>query len=179
MDARQDALLAAAEVIRAVRRIALESGRPAIRATVGQLYVEPNVTSAVAGRVRFVVDVRDVEAEPRGEVARQIEEAIAAACAPERLSYRIENPMSAPPGPTDPTIRAAIEAACARVGTPYQPIVSGASHDAQNLALVTPTGMIFVPSREGRSHSPAEYTEPEQLALGVDVLIATLLELAT
>lgn len=179
MDARQDALLAAAEVVVAARRIALASGRPTIRTTVGQLYVEPNVTSAVAERVRFVVDVRDVDAEARAEVARQVEEAIDRACAVEGLTYRIENPMSAPPGPTDPAVRAAIDSACARLGVPSMPIMSGASHDAQNLALVTPTGMIFVPSRAGRSHSPAEYTEPEQLALGTDVLIATLLELAS
>jgi hydantoinase/carbamoylase family amidase len=179
MDARQDALQAAAEIVVAVRRIALESGRPTLRATVGQLSVEPNVTSAVAERVRLVVDVRDVEADVRAVAARRVEEAIAAACAREALAYRIENPMSAPPGPTDPAIRAAIAAACARVGAPWMPIVSGASHDAQNLARVIPTGMIFVPSHDGRSHCPAERTEPEQLALGTDVLIATLLELAT
>jgi len=126
-----------------------------------------------------VVDVRDVDAEARAEVARQVEEAIDRACAVEGLTYRIENPMSAPPGPTDPAVRAAIDSACARLGVPSMPIMSGASHDAQNLALVTPTGMIVVPSRAGRSHSPAEYTEPEQLALGTDVLIATLLELAS
>jgi allantoate deiminase len=178
MDARQDALLAASEVVVAVRQIALESGRPTLRATVGQLSVEPNVTSAVAEHVRFVVDVRDVDADARGEAARRVEEAIVAACAPERLTYRIENPMSAPPGPTDAGVRSAIETACTRLSVPSMPIVSGASHDAQNLALVTPTGMIFVPSHEGRSHSPAEFTEPEHLALGTDVLIATLLELA-
>jgi allantoate deiminase len=179
MDARRDALLAASEVVVAVRRIALEAGRPTLRATVGQLYVEPNVTSAVAERVRFVVDVRDVDADARGAAARRVEEAIVAACAPERLAYRIENPMSAPPGSTDAGVRSAIESACTRLGVPWMPIVSGPSHDAQNLALVTPTGMIFVPSHEGRSHSPAEFTAPEHLALGTDVLIATLLELAT
>jgi len=178
MEARKDALLAAAEVVLAARKIAVESARPTARATVGQLFVEPNVTSAVAERVRFVVDVRDVDAAERARIAERVEQAIAVACQRERLSYRIANPMSATPGHTDPAVRAAIEEACRVIGVPFMRLMSGASHDALNLAQVVPTGMIFVPSRDGRSHSPAEFTSLDQLALGTDVLIATLLQLA-
>lgn len=178
MEARQDALLAAAEVIVAVRRAAVESARPTARATVGQLFVEPNVTSAVAERVCFVVDVRDVDAGARSLLVSKIKHAIATACAHECLGFSIDAPYSAIPCPTDPTIRAEIVVACRSLDTPFLELPSGASHDAQNLARLAPSGMIFVPSRDGRSHSPAEYTEPDDLACGTDVLIETLLRLA-
>jgi hydantoinase/carbamoylase family amidase len=179
MDARKDALLAAAEVVLAVRQIVTEAARPTARATVGQLFVEPNVTSAVAERVRFVVDLRDVDAEARAQMAARVEPAIAAACAREGLEFSISNPMSATPGSTDPSIQEAITAASQCLEVPFLSLISGASHDAQNLAQVVPTGMIFVPSHAGRSHSPAEFTSFDDLTLGTDVLIHTLLQLAT
>jgi hydantoinase/carbamoylase family amidase len=178
MDARRDPLLAAAEVILAVRRLVIETNRPTARATVGQLYVEPNVTSAVPERVRFVVDLRDVEGSPRAALAARIEQAVATACAREQVLHTVTVSWSAVPGPTDPTIQATIAAACAELGEPFHRLISGASHDAQNLAQVVPAGMIFVPSRDGRSHSPAEFTSFEDLACGTDVLIAVLVRLS-
>ena len=71
-----------------------------------------------------------------------------------------------------------IEAAAAALGQPIRRMVSGAGHDAQMLARICPTSMIFVPSVDGISHNPAEFTRPEHLALGADVLLRTLLDLA-
>jgi hydantoinase/carbamoylase family amidase len=179
MNQRQDALLAAAEIILAVRRLALASERDTARATVGQITVRPNVTSAVAGEVDLVVDVRDVESAPRAELVARIEDTIRDASERQGVACSVRVPMSAVPGPTHVHVQAAIQATCESLGVPYLRMTSGASHDAQNVLRRVPAGMIFVPSHEGRSHSPAEHTDPEQLAVGTDVLIGTLLSLAT
>lgn len=178
MDARQDPLLAAAEIIRAVRAVIDKSGRPTARGTVGVVEVEPNVSSVVPEKVRLVVDIRDVDAEARQLLVEQVEESIGDACRRERVRWRTENPMAAPPGPTDPGVQRTIEDVCDRLRIRHVKMISGASHDAQNVAKFVPTGMIFIPSRDGRSHSAAEYSDPEDIARGVDVLIGTLLALA-
>jgi N-carbamoyl-L-amino-acid hydrolase len=79
--------------------------------------------------------------------------------------------------PTDPDIRNLIEEAVVELGYSYQRMPSGAGHDSQNLATITPTGMIFVPSRGGISHSPSEYTAPLDMARGAHVLYRTILKL--
>ncbi|HKX54639.1 MAG TPA: M20/M25/M40 family metallo-hydrolase, partial [Xanthomonadales bacterium] len=81
------------------------------------------------------------------------------------------------PAPTDPRLRKLIEETVAELGFSYQLMPSGAGHDAQNMATITPTGMIFVPSRGGISHSPQEYTAPLDMARGAQVLYQTILRL--
>lgn len=177
LDHRKDALLAAAEVITQVRSLAVKTGRPSIRATVGQLVVSPNVTSVVAESVRFVVDVRDTEEEPRSGLIEQIRAAIDLACSREGLAADMRATMSARPIRTDARVVDAIESACRCFNLPFAHIVSGASHDALNVALVAPTGMIFVRSVGGRSHTPTEFTSGEDIAAGADALIGTLIHL--
>jgi hydantoinase/carbamoylase family amidase len=179
MDARRDPILAAAAIIRGVRDVVVASDRPTARGTVGIVEARPGVSSVVAETVRLVVDIRDVDAGERQRLVDGVLDVVRAACAPERIDWATENPMAAPPGPTDESVRSAIAAACDRVGVPYLELPSGASHDAQNLASHVPTGMIFVPSRDGRSHSPAEHSDIEDIARGVDVLIETLVTLAS
>jgi acetylornithine deacetylase/succinyl-diaminopimelate desuccinylase-like protein len=84
-----------------------------------------------------------------------------------------------PPTPMDQPVIATIEQAVRRRGFTYRRMVSGAGHDSQILGRHVPTAMIFVPSRDGRSHSPAEFTAPEQLLRGVQVLADTLLALTS
>jgi N-carbamoyl-L-amino-acid hydrolase len=86
------------------------------------------------------------------------------------LGHRLE------PVPADPAIQAAIEHACAQLGLPHLRLSSGAGHDAMNMARICPYGMIFVPSEEGLSHAPEEYTRPHHCVDGGRVLLAALLE---
>jgi acetylornithine deacetylase/succinyl-diaminopimelate desuccinylase-like protein len=83
------------------------------------------------------------------------------------------------PVPLDAGIREVIRGCATELGLSSTDIPSGAGHDSQNMALLTPTAMIFVPSRGGRSHVPVEYTTDEDVVAGGDVLLATLTELAT
>jgi N-carbamoyl-L-amino-acid hydrolase len=82
------------------------------------------------------------------------------------------------PVPMDPAVVAAIEAACRRLGVPYQRMPSGAGHDAMNMARIAPAGMIFIPCRGGVSHNPDEYAAPADIVRGIDVLTETLATLA-
>jgi N-carbamoyl-L-amino-acid hydrolase len=84
-----------------------------------------------------------------------------------------------PPVAFDPTVVAAVEAAAEARGLPTLRLLSGAGHDAQMLARVCPTAMVFVPSRGGISHNPAEHTDPDQLAAGTAVLLDVLVGLAS
>ncbi|HRW28915.1 MAG TPA: M20/M25/M40 family metallo-hydrolase, partial [Emcibacteraceae bacterium] len=81
------------------------------------------------------------------------------------------------PALTDPAVRDIIEQSAKELGLSYQHMQSGAGHDAQHMAEITPTGMIFVPSRGGISHSPNEYSSPEDMANGANVLLHTILKL--
>ena len=82
------------------------------------------------------------------------------------------------PVPFDPRVEEAIRRSAAELGIPCRSMVSGAGHDAQMMARICPTAMIFVPSRDGVSHSPREYTAPEDLERGAQVLLGTLVLLA-
>jgi len=179
MDRRHDALVVAAEIVAAARRLARATRRETARATVGQLTVRPNVTSAVPGEVDLVVDVRDVDGAARAALAADIEKAIGEASRREGVDWSVTIPMSAVPGQTHPLVQTAIQATCEAMDLPYLRMMSGASHDTLNMLRRVPAGMIFVPSHDGRSHSPAEHTDAEQLAIGTDVLIGTLVRLAT
>jgi N-carbamoyl-L-amino-acid hydrolase len=173
MSERRDALLAAAQVILAVPGL---TGADGVRvATTGTVVVEPGAWNVVPGRVRLGVELRDVsdEAIERG-LDRLAAEAGAIAGA---TGTRIE--VVRGPGvlaaPCDPGLRDLIGAAADGLGLPAMTLPSGAGHDAQVIAAIAPIGMIFVPSRAGISHAPGEFTEPEDLVNGANVLLRTLL----
>jgi N-carbamoyl-L-amino-acid hydrolase len=175
MDERRDALLAAAELVLAVDRVA--SGLPGRQvATVGRIHAEPGAPNVIPGRVTLSLEIRDL-AEPKiGEVFRAVE-AEAARIAESRrtpIAFR-ELDVVIEPAPTDERIRRIIEESAAAAGLSHRRMPSGAGHDAQEIAHVAPIGMIFVPSRDGVSHAPKEYTTPADMANGANVLLRTLL----
>lgn len=177
MKGRRDALLAASHMVIGVNRIALE--RPGRHvATVGRLSVEPGAPNVIPGRVVMSLEVRDLDSE----VIRQLyNEAVAlsgevASQTGTEVSWKHLD-VSADPAPTDKAMRDIIEAAARELGLSTRRMPSGAGHDAQDLARITPTGMIFVPSRGGISHSPEEYTSPEDMAHGATVLLQAILKI--
>lgn len=175
MPQRVDALVSASELALAVNRIALElEGRQV--ATVGRIEAFPGAPNVVPGKVVMSLEVRDLSENKIWEVFRLIEaEAARIAAARGTPIAFTELDTASPPAPTDTEMRDIIEAAAKRLGYSYQRMPSGAGHDAQDLAKITPTGMIFVPSKDGVSHSPFEYTSPEDMARGASVLLQAIL----
>ena len=178
MALRQDALLGAAEIALAVERIAQESPSGTTVGTVGVLGVLPGAINVVPGEARMLVDVRDSDLAAREAALAAVYAAIAEVCARRRLEASVSEVSNDPPSVCDSRVIAAVWEACAAVGVTGHAMQSGAYHDCMSFAQEVPIGMIFIPSAGGISHSPDEYTAPEQIDLGVDVLTDTLRRLA-
>lgn len=147
-----------------------------LRFTIGRITVAPNTSNSVAGRLSFTIDLRHPDAETlqtRGDQVAQV--AFAAA---EGAHIRVRETFTAAPRGFDPAIMAAIGCAADAAGLAHQALPSGAFHDAQFVAQICPSGMIFIPCRGGVSHHPSEYASPGSLAAGARVLAGTLLALA-
>ncbi len=177
MDQRRDAMLAAAHLTLAVNRIVTDTpGRQV--GTVGRIRAEPGAPNVIPGKVVMSLELRDLSAEKiRSLFSRIREEAGGIA---ERTGTTIRfSPIdaTAKPAPTDEGMRRLIAEAATELDLTYKLMPSGAGHDAQDVARIAPTGMIFVPSVGGISHSPEEFTRPEDMANGANVLLQTILKI--
>jgi N-carbamoyl-L-amino-acid hydrolase len=176
MSQRRDALVAASKIILAVREIVTaQAGRQV--GTVGALSVQPGAPNVIPGRVEFPVELRDLSMDKIEELARQIHERAAALAAGDGVTLAWELASSHEPALTHPRIRFQIQQAAAEMRAVTLTMPSGAGHDAQAMARLCPVGMIFVPSKDGISHSPAEYSRPEEIACGAELLYRTILRL--
>lgn len=177
MRGRSDALAAAAEAVLIAEEIALDPRHHGTRATVGRLYVEPGSITTIPGRTRLSVDVRDVDADRQRLSAAEIVRRTQAVCDRRRVRLEIRLLADTSPVVLPVWVRQAITEAADQQGVSYRVLTSGASHDAQMINRVTPTGMVFVPSKAGLSHVPEEWTASTDLAVGVGVLLGSLLDL--
>ena len=171
---RRDALLAAAHLIAAVRRIAEEHPDEA-RGTVGQLDVTPNSRNVIPGRVALTVDLRNARDETLSRMVEALRAECAAIAAREQLGIELEEVVYFPPCRFDPALVGMVEQAARRLGHSHRRIASGAGHDAVYVARRHPAAMIFVPCEGGISHNEIENAEPEHLAAGTDVLLEAVL----
>jgi beta-ureidopropionase / N-carbamoyl-L-amino-acid hydrolase len=147
-----------------------------LRFTVGRIEVSPNTSNSVADRVRFTIDFRHPSAEVLRERGDAIEGTVREAV--RDCGVSVTERFIAQPVVFSPAVIGLVERAAAAQGYSTLRMPSGAFHDAQFIVPLCPAGMIFVPSRKGISHNPAEYSEPEQLAKGTRVLAQVLSELA-
>jgi len=177
MRVRHDALVAAAAVVSGVRGIATRLGGDAVT-TVGTLDVAPNIVNAIPGRVRLSIDVRDPKTEVVDHGRAMIDQMVREACEREGVRYELEHYWRVPFTPFDPAVVAAVERAARASGARCRRMLSGAGHDAQYMAAIGPTGMVFVPSRGGRSHCEEEFTPMEDITDGANTLLLAALELA-
>jgi N-carbamoyl-L-amino-acid hydrolase len=176
MDMRQDALVAAAELVLAVREIALhQPGDPV--ATVGYMNVLPNAVNIVPGRVDLSVDMRDLSRDCLLTMESRLKREAQRIGAVHGVDVSFKPLLCVEPTPATPEIQGAIANVCDHLGLSHCHLPSRAGHDALEMGRVTDMGMIFVPSEEGISHSGAEYTSPEQCTQGANVLLHTFLEL--
>ncbi|WP_150273071.1 Zn-dependent hydrolase [Paenibacillus tepidiphilus] len=177
MGLRRDALAGAAEMLLWLERAAQDAGDPLV-ATAGRLETYPGTPNVIPGEVRFTLDIRHSEAG----MLEQFCQAAAAACggiARRRgLTFALEETLATAPAPMDRELAERLEQLCSEQGLTHHRMVSGAGHDAQLFAPRCPAAMLFVPSRGGVSHAPEEYSSPEELAAGLNILTALLYELA-
>lgn len=174
MAMRRDALWGAATLVLEVRRLALVSAGATV-ATVGKVDVDPGATNVVPGAARVRIEVRSGEDARLARLRADVEAAAHAAAGAFGLSVTVDPWDSLPPQPLDDAIRSLALAHAARRGLRAISMPSWAGHDAKILAPHVPAGLIFVPSRDGISHSPAEFTSPEQIAAGVQMLMDTVM----
>jgi beta-ureidopropionase / N-carbamoyl-L-amino-acid hydrolase len=175
MTRRQDALLAAAKFTVAVNdAVRAEPGRQV--ATVGRLVATPNTTNVIAGEVKLTVDLRDIETATLERFRTRFETLGREIGAQTGTTFAVASLFDSEPALADPRMMDVVESSAGALGLSARRMPSGAGHDAQEIARIAPMGMIFVPSVGGISHSPREYTKPEDVAAGVDVLLNAVVE---
>ena len=177
MDTRLDPMAGAAEIISGVINTALLMGRPAVT-TVGRISAEPGATPIVPERVVFTIDSRHTDPVQRALLYERHEEMMRSVARRRGLGIRWSITGEHTPCPCDPELVRIIGQAAADQGIPAMRIPSGAAHDSQQIALIAPVAMIFVQSKDGRSHTPAEFTSLEHAVAGIEVLAETLHRLA-
>ena len=178
MERRRDAFLAAADYALKARDLVVGRGGGRAVTNFGVVHVHPGASNIVPGRAELVHEMRDPDPEVLERLARDCEALAGEVAAARGITVELR-PLSATlPAPCAPRVQAAIEAACASLGLASQRLYSAAGHDAQNLAGVTDSGMIFIPSRGGRSHRVDEMSDWDAIERGANVLLHTLLRLA-
>jgi beta-ureidopropionase / N-carbamoyl-L-amino-acid hydrolase len=174
MNRRRDAMVSAAELVLAVNRVATSMpGRQV--ATVGRLRAEPGAPNVIPGEVVLSLEIRDLSSDKIDRVFEAIQEEARQIAETRGTPIRFAEIAAVSPAPTDERMRRIIAASAEEVGLSFQLMPSGAGHDAQDMARLAPTGMIFVPSRGGISHSPREFTSAEDMANGASVLLRAVL----
>lgn len=177
MTRRRDALVGAARMILFLEELARTTDNAA-RLTVGSLEVSPNSTSTVPGEVKFTIDLRHPDEATLVTLTDIIQSKLPEIAGASGLEVAISVGLEKKPVVFDEAIGAQIQAAAEELGFTSLPILSGAGHDAMNLAPLMPTGMIFIPCAEGISHNEREYADPAHIAAGADVLLQVLLQRA-
>ncbi|WP_123041448.1 allantoate deiminase [Cohnella candidum] len=177
MSMRLDALAAAAEMMLVLEKAASRAGEPLV-ATVGRMKTAPNIPNVIPGTVEFTLDIRHLSETLLTGFCEAVLGKFRSIAERRSVGFSIQTALLSRPVPMDPLLTGKLEQICRERGLAYRRMMSGAGHDAQSFSSLCPTAMLFVPSRAGISHSPGEYTAPEHLATGAQVLTEMLHELA-
>jgi len=178
MEDRFDPLQAAARIIIEVDQIARDAGPNAV-ATVGRITCDPAQVNVIPGLVNFSVDVRDSNRPVLQSTVSKINQAVKNICDERGLVFEIVELSEAEPVTLSTSIVDLMEENAKRIGVNPYKMISGAGHDTALLAELTEAGMIFIPSRDGLSHCPQEYSRLDDIALGCEILLATATQLAS
>jgi hydantoinase/carbamoylase family amidase len=168
MASRRDALAGAARIVLELRDEARSRGD--MTANVGILTVAPGGFNVIPGTAEFTIDARAGDADAFARAEKFVRETLERVAAEEQLELEVTETHRKQPTPLDPELQEVLTRAAAAEGAIARSMPSGAGHDAMVLAKQVPAAMLFVPSRAGISHSPYEYTSPEQCELGARVL---------
>ena len=170
MSLRRDAMSAAAQVALAVRHIAGEMEVCRV-GTVGSVEVHPNAANVIPGRVVLGCEFRDERMESLAAAEVELRRTAEEVAHAEQVAITVTAQRNTPSVPISSNMQQLIADAAGMAGLAHISLPSGAGHDAQAIATVTPSAMVFVPSVGGISHAPAEYTTPEDCANGAQVLL--------
>ena len=179
MPDRKDALCAAAELILAIENAARLSGAVDTVATVGVCDVFPGAVNSIPSRVGLTLDIRDTDLVRRDGVMQTIERGSQSISSKRHVSIQSELLNADAPADRAPEVRGALADSCRKHGFAFLEMVSRAYHDSLFVSRIAPTGMLFIPCRNGYSHRPDEYAAPEDIARGALVLAESLAKLCS
>ena len=176
MPDRHDALLAGARFVEAVHgTVTSVPGRHV--GTVGRLTASPGAPNVIAGRVSLTLELRDLRPEVIDALFVRIEDEARRIARETGTTVSLVRTHGTEPAPTDPRVRQAVAESARALGLRPLPMPSGAGHDAQNMVALGPSGMLFVPSVNGLSHTPLERTEDRDVVNGANVLLGGVLRM--
>lgn len=178
MSMRHDAFLGLSEFALQIPRILEENGGEESRATIGKVDLVPGVANTVPGRVDFALDVRDPEPEVLEELGLAFRKALSAIARRRGLRFDFEVVSEVAPAACDRELVEHLIQTAQELELNYRQLPSGAVHDAQIVSRIAPVGMIFVPSKDGQSHSPAEWTAWEHVEGGANLMLNTIPRIA-
>jgi len=178
MDMRNDAFLGLAEFAGAARRILDENGGPQSVATIGRVELTPGAANVIPGQVEFTLEVRDLDKQVLLDLQQAFRRALSATARRHGLMFEFDVLTEFDPVKCDSAIVDTIEQVSESLNIDHLRLPSGAAHDTQMMAAATRAAMIFVPSKDGRSHSPAEWSSWKAIERGANVLLHTLHRLA-
>jgi hydantoinase/carbamoylase family amidase len=181
MEMRKDALVAAALLIESIENTcrkfsSMAKGR--VVGTVGALKLEPGVINAVPGRAELSIDIRSTSTRSKQLVARSVKRKAEAIASARQLGVEILTIREEEPVPLDRRLLKLTRSICDQRGIVYEIMPSGAGHDAMQMAKITPAAMIFIPSQRGISHNPEEWSSPDDIGLGAQLLMETMIRAA-
>ncbi|MBJ6359918.1 Zn-dependent hydrolase [Paenibacillus sp. GCM10012307] len=174
MHLRADALTGAAQLVLELEALAGQAYAEPVVGTVGRLHVEPNASNVIPGRVVFDLEIRSLSVEILEELFVHYRDRALQIAAERGLTVSFDSLSKSEPVRVPDEVAAGILEACSQTASAIE-MPSGAGHDGNQLSRIAPIGMIFVPSRDGRSHCPEEWTDEEDVALGATALIRSVL----
>jgi len=178
MDLRADAFAGLAQAAAAIPGIIARHGTDQSRLTIGKVALDPDAPHTIPGQATFSLVLRDTDERVMRDLRDAFETALAAAAHTNRLTVSIVERSWLPPTALDARLRACLRDAATRCGHAFLELPSGAGHDAQTMQDFCPAGLVFVPSRGGVSHAPAEHSDWTACVAGAEVLLAAVAALA-
>ncbi len=177
MNMRKDPMLPAARLVLAINEI-VTSHEGAQVGTVGKIQAYPGAGNVIPGEVKLNLELRDLSAEKIWMIYGEIEAKAKKLAEESKTEVSIiHREVASKPALADPAIQKSIENSAKSLGFTFKYLPSGAGHDAQEMARLAPMGMIFIPSKDGISHAPSEFSTKEDIANGANVLLQTILSL--
>ncbi|KPK12170.1 MAG: allantoate amidohydrolase [Acidithiobacillales bacterium SG8_45] len=178
MDMRNDAFMGLSEFSSEIQRILDENGSARSVATIGRVEIKPGAANVIPGSVNFSLESRDTEQTVLDDLANAFRKALSAIARRRGLMFEFKVLSEIAPVKSDPGVIKTIENVAKSLNIPFLQMASGAAHDTQFMAHITRAGMIFVPSKDGRSHSIAEWTDMDDIEKGANVALNALYRIA-
>ena len=174
MSTRRDALVSASKLVLAVQKMAAEQEICRV-STVGSIKAIPNAVNVIPGKASIGMEFRDTDMEALAAAEQELRRITDNAAINDGVNIEVDRHRFTSSVPITPEMQALVAEAAENCGLSWEPLPSGAGHDAQAIATIAPMAMLFVPSVDGISHSPEEYSTPEDCANGTQVLLELLL----